>query len=451
MADKNFIVKNGLTVNTGFSVNSTAIYWSNVFSMNSTSYSGSSNSSTYSNSSVTNTFTIGTSGYFVSNGNVGFGTNAPGAKISAKGRVSIYDSGLSEDLGYNGGLAITRANTSGQYINLIRYGIIPWSIGTVYNTSTFAIGIGSNTDSSFTNPTFNILSTGEVGIGTTTPSYTLDVNGALRVKNDLYLTKGSSPLIATTDAYDLRLGVNSNEYMRIQYSTGNIGIGTSSPTAKLDISGGIKMASPYSFHMVASSSNTNYKIWDILADNTANNTLYFRAINDDYTAAASWLTVDRTGYAPGNIVFYNGSNLERMRIASTGYVGIGTASPGYKLEVNGTIASIGYAGRSGTSGSLGNIFNIFWAESSYPQIYIDDSYQGVIETSARTTGSIGTYTLAYYSGASSLAPASTVDGSTLYYADTYNYGANVGSGTWRLMSQLTGLTAGSAALFKRIA
>lgn len=44
-----------------------------------------SNSATYANGSVSNTFTMGTSSYFVSNGNVGFGNSAPADKLSVNG------------------------------------------------------------------------------------------------------------------------------------------------------------------------------------------------------------------------------------------------------------------------------------------------------------------------------------------------------------------------------
>ncbi len=46
----------------------------------------SSNSALYANNSSTNTFTVGTSSYFVSNGNVGFGTTAPVGKVDINGR-----------------------------------------------------------------------------------------------------------------------------------------------------------------------------------------------------------------------------------------------------------------------------------------------------------------------------------------------------------------------------
>ena len=99
-----------------------------------------------------------------SSGNVGIGTSSPGVALSTKGRISVFDSSVSEDLSYNGGLVVTRAAASGQYINLVRAGVTPWSIGTLYNNSTFGIGLGSSTDSSFS-PSFGILTNGNVGIG----------------------------------------------------------------------------------------------------------------------------------------------------------------------------------------------------------------------------------------------------------------------------------------------
>ncbi|GIU68243.1 MAG: hypothetical protein KatS3mg001_093 [Candidatus Pacearchaeota archaeon] len=109
-------------------------------------------------------------------GNVGIGTTGPSQKLDVRGRVTISSSS-SPDNGYNGDLVITKPAASGQYINLIRSGNYPWSIGTVYSTSDFAIGTGKTTDSSFTSPEFVIKTTGYVGIGTTNPGEKLEVAG----------------------------------------------------------------------------------------------------------------------------------------------------------------------------------------------------------------------------------------------------------------------------------
>lgn len=66
---------------------------------------------------------------------------------------------------------------------------------------------------------------GKVGIGLN-PVAKLDVAG------DIYLTKGSSPLLATGDNQILRLGVNVSESMRIDTAS-NVGIGTSTVSARL--------------------------------------------------------------------------------------------------------------------------------------------------------------------------------------------------------------------------
>jgi hypothetical protein len=77
---------------------------------------------------------------------------------------------------------ITRPAASGQYINLIRSAKAIWSLGTVYNSNTFAIGYGTSSDAAFTAPFFNIDTNGNVGIGTTIPDSKLTVNGIIHAK-----------------------------------------------------------------------------------------------------------------------------------------------------------------------------------------------------------------------------------------------------------------------------
>ena len=74
---------------------------------------------------------------------------------------------------------------------------------------------------------------------------------------------------------------------------------------------------------------SDQKYWDAYPAGDTGNNLYFRAVNDAYTAAYNWLVVTRSGYQPQQIVFYTGAGLERMRVSSTGGFSVGTtADPG---------------------------------------------------------------------------------------------------------------------------
>ncbi len=149
-----------------------------------------------------------------------------------------------------------------------------------------------------------ITSGGDVAIGNTSPSYKLDITGSLR---------------NTTGA-------------NFATSSGNVGIGTTTTS------------DTYSFG----------KAVDIYGSNGAG--IYMRYATDP-TVQFGFIGYDRTGLGLNiqtnnalPITFYT-ANSEKMRITSAGNVGIGTTTPAAKLDVNSDV----YFG-SGAAGDNNNIF-----------------------------------------------------------------------------------------------
>jgi hypothetical protein len=103
-------------------------------------------------------------------------------------------------------------------------------------------------DNDYTNRRMVILNTGNVGIGTTGPAYTLQVSGDIDATR-LYVNAGGNatdPIIRVQSDTDtgiyfpsdntIALSVGASEALRID-SNGDVGIGTTNPTFRLDVSG----------------------------------------------------------------------------------------------------------------------------------------------------------------------------------------------------------------------
>jgi hypothetical protein len=193
---------------------------------------------------------------------------------------------------------------------------------------------------------------GNVGIGTASPAQKLHVASAgtvaIRVQNTASSGSAATNYINTTTtcnvgvdgvggyietlgAYATVFYTNSVQRMIID-SSGNVGIGTSSPnksssSTALTVNTGT--AANYSAVEWASGNTLNYHI------NTNDSAIYHVA-----AGTRPW------------IVYTNGS--ERMRIDSSGNVGFGTSSPSYRVDVvnNATGTQLNIASSSGFGTSL---------------------------------------------------------------------------------------------------
>jgi len=327
-------------------------------------------------------FNVGVAGVWVDRvGNVGIGTNAPGAKLAVEstgdtslritsgstsnsilefgdtgdhdvGRID-YDNNLDWMSFYTNGGNRMRITSEG-YTTIGAYVLSPRTF--IDTTAYYAPdnlpllihgGSGEITNEA-----------GNCGIGFNTRYRQGHIKNAIICeaiswgRGNLHFCS-SDTVSAGNDNYKVSL---SDSRMVVK-SGGDVGIGTTSPSAKLDVNGDVRIPNGSSF----STSITDAFTYD--GDSMPHYGVKWR-IHSAYTGGPAMQLSGHQGFR----FFTVGS--EKVTILPNGNVGIGTATPGVALDVNGTIRTNGTL--SGVSVNVGSYFR----NADFRHITLSPSYIG---------------------------------------------------------------------------
>lgn len=267
-------------------------------------------------------------------GNLGIGTNNPLAKLDVAGTISATDaiqvgsSSLACGAQIRGALRYNSTSNTMQVCNSVGWVSLASNTvsagGTTAASSTGAIQF--NAANAFGGDTANFFwdnANKRLGIGTSAPSSSLHVNGSVEI-----------PATGVLHAFNL----NRNAYGRIElYNGGNgnmtisttfpgsdllllpqdkVGVGTSTPGAKLDVAGNIS---------ASGSVDVGTQVFGNSSDSVS-------------TPTYTWTGNTNTGlFTPAsNSIGFTTAGTERMRVWGAN-VGINTTAPSTSLYVNGQI------------------------------------------------------------------------------------------------------------------
>jgi hypothetical protein len=303
-----------------------------------------------------------------SSGYVGIGTTAPSYKLH------VYDTGISTARiliqgETNYALLQANNNSGALYLGMDN------SSGTGFSSGSYSRVIYSSGNYPlifFTNDAerMRIVADGRVGIGTTSPSYRLDVVGEGRFgtgakaiigtdgtyagygvlgfggtsngSNRIFGYDGASDglYIAAADTKGIQFWTDGTTTQMTITAFGNVGIGTASPLSKLHVDGnsGIR---------ISAASNSDYR--GIIFTAAAGDSTEYSSIKWQPNSGEFRISANPSGFG-GYMSFYSNA-AEAMRITSSGNVGIGTTNPSNKLQVYGSQDSylVNFTGSSGGS------------------------------------------------------------------------------------------------------
>ena len=291
-----------------------------------------------------------------SNGNVGIGESSPGQKLQVNGNIRA------DGHYYVGGQIVIDSNR--RILAADGAANVPYiTFAADTNTGLYRPGADILGFSTAGSERVRIDASGNVGIGTSSPSQPLEVAGNIQAT-------GTRSISALYDSnHYMRLEANSSggilkgtdggvittlvrTYGDSYFNGGNVGIGTTNPTNHINTGSFFKPDSSGKFLTVNGGAHGSFIMLEssTTTDNDQIGGIYWNrtGAQGDAHKQVAGIDVIQDAYAPNNLLeggtlrFFtkqsgSGTNTPRMVIKDGGYVGIGTTNPIMPLQVAGNI------------------------------------------------------------------------------------------------------------------
>ena len=374
---------------------------------------------------------------------VGIGTDSPEVKLDVRGQLlvagdtpvsrigstlEVYRNGTTAELSIHQDSSTVSSSLFSQL--RFRNGGNDTYLKVPQNGNGFIIDVESQANA------FVIGTTGNVGIGTTSPGAKLQVDGSVKV--------GSG---AVTDNNSLTVYGNNgtaSKYIKLtHHNASSSSIQTDNTYLSISASNYIVLGSNALIYQGVKFTN-NKKLEYQESDNS-----YFTVLNVNSSNLVQLGSVTGVSSGGDTALYHNGA--EKVRITSVG-VGIGTTSPVYKLDVNGgaraggvitysksagSLDTTGYAVAGLTTGSNGNstgftftcygntggyqkiVYSCYnGAGTWYPKKVIDEGTND-FDVEASANGSTITFTFKSTSGTKNYTPRVTIEATGHSINSTY--------------------------------